>query len=542
MLAKILLMTWIVVATAQAATLGNPDAPQGGTFQYNLETAPTTLHALSATDYYARRVHDYILEGLLTRDIETDEWAPALATAWKINKDGTEFEFTLREGAKWHDGKPVTVEDVKFSFDAIVHPENKYKTAHAKPYYEDIELVEIVDAKTVRFKTKRKYFKNFEVAAGLTVIPKHIYENPSKEQEKKLNKTVIGSGAYKLTKYDRTKGIELTRNNEWWGNNVPENKGENNVEKVQMKFVQDGTIALTMLEKGELDFLPMQPEDYVQKAKGAKWGKSVFKVQSENKGPKGYAFLGFNLKDTKFQSKKTRLALYHLVNRPLMNEKFMFSMSLMATGPLYIQSEYANQNVKQVDFDPKKALELLKDDGWSDSDGDQILDKTINGSKTKLSFTILEPSQDFVKFLTVFKEDAKKAGVEINIKYIEWNSFLKLVDERKFEAIRLAWGGGSLDWDPKQIWHSSSIGNEGSNFIGYSNPDVDKMIDQAREEMDKKKRIKLMQKIYKDIADDVPYIFFFNPKYALYGHTEKMKRVKDTYKFGIGLNYWWISK
>jgi peptide/nickel transport system substrate-binding protein/microcin C transport system substrate-binding protein len=225
-----------------------------------------------------------------------------------------------------------------------------------------------------------------------------------------------------------------------------------------------------------------------------------------------------------------------------MNEKFMFSMSLMATGPLYIQSEYANQNVKQVDFDPKKALELLKDDGWSDSDGDQILDKTINGSKTKLSFTILEPSQDFVKFLTVFKEDAKKAGVEINIKYIEWNSFLKLVDERKFEAIRLAWGGGSLDWDPKQIWHSSSIGNEGSNFIGYSNPDVDKMIDQAREEMDKKKRIKLMQKIYKDIADDVPYIFFFNPKYALYGHTEKMKRVKDTYKFGIGLNYWWISK
>ncbi len=535
-------MFTIVGVNGGHANLGNPNAPQGGTLYYNLDSAPTTLHVLSSTDYYASRVQDYCVESLLGQNAETYEWEPNLATSWKINKEGTEFEFTLREGVKWHDGKMLTAEDVKFSFDAVVDSKNTYKTAHKRPYYEDIASVEVVDAKTVKFKTKKKYFKNFETAAGMPIIPKHIYENPSKESDKKLNKTIIASGPYKLTKYDRTKGIELSRNKDWWGNQDPAQKGLYNIEKIHMKFVKDGTIALKMLEKGELDFLGMTPEDYVQKAVGPKWDKTVFKMKAENKAPKGYTFMGFNLLDEKFKSKKARLALYHLVNRPLMIEKFLFDMHLLTTGPVYYQSEYTNQDVKAVDFNPKRALELLREDGWTDSDNDKILDKIIDGKKVNFSFTILEPNQDFVKYLTIFKEDAKKAGVNIDIKYIEWNSFLKLLDEKKFEAIRLAWGGGSVDVDPKQIWHSDSIKNEGSNFISYANSEVDKLIDQAREELDKKARIKILKKVYKIIADDVPYVFFFNPKYATYAHTERMKRVKDTYQYSIGLNYWWISK
>ena len=524
------------------SSLGNKDAPVGGTFLFNIDEAPTTINPFSATDAYSQRVHAYVIDSLLARNADTYDWEPALATSWEIKDDGKIFEFKLRQGVKWHDGKPVTVEDVKFSFDAIVDKDNKYGTAHLRPYYEDIEKVEIVDPSTVRFYTKKVYFKNFEMAAGLSILPAHIYKDPSDKQKKKLNRTLVASGPYQLVDFSRGKHIELKRNKDWWGNSTDENKGQYNFNKILMKFVKDETIALTMIEKGDLDFNAMTAESFVKKTTGPKWGKSAHKVKIENSAPKGYSFMGFNLKSPIFESKKTRLALYHLVNREMMIEKFLYGLSSPSTGPLYTQSDYADKSVKPVSYDPKKALSLLKEDGWADKDGDQILEKEINGQRVKLSFTVLEPLQDFVKYLTIFKEDAKKAGVDVNIKYVEWNTFIKLLDERKFDVVRLAWGGGSVDWDPKQVWHSSSHENSGSNFVGYNNPEVDKLIDEARGTLDKKKREKILQKVFRLVSEDVPYVFFFNPTYGFYGHTDRMKRVKDTYRYSIGATYWWAGK
>jgi peptide/nickel transport system substrate-binding protein/microcin C transport system substrate-binding protein len=198
--------------------------------------------------------------------------------------------------------------------------------------------------------------------------------------------------------------------------------------------------------------------------------------------------------------------------------------------------------VKGFDYDPKIALNLLKEDGWALEKGDKVLSKTVSGKKVFLSFTILEPDPEFVKYLTIFKEDAKQAGVDVNVKNIEWNAFIKLLDERKFEAVRLSWSGGDIDWDPKQIWHSSSIANQGSNFVGYNNPAVDKLIDEARVVMDKKERIKKLKIVFKTIADDVPYIFLFNGKFMFYAHTARIGKPKETFQYTIGSDYWWISK
>lgn len=539
---SVLLLITTVFGALNLLAAGNPNAVKGGTFYYNLESTPTTLNPLSSSDAYASRVQAYILEGLLERDIETYDWKPALATSWKVSPDGLKFEFTLRDGVKWHDGKDLTVEDVKFSFDAIVDPTDKYKTAHSKPYYENIEKVEIVDAKTVRFHVKNKYFGNFDVAAGLTIVPKHIYENPTKEQEKELNKSLIGTGPYIFKSFDRSKGITLEKNPNWWANKDPQRVGENNFEKLFLRFIKESTIAIQRLEKGDLDFNSLTSEEFEKKTTSKAWGKDVFKVKMENKAPKSYGFIGWNLENPIFKSKEVRKALTHLVNRRGMIEKFRYGYSVPATGPLYLQSEYANQAIKPLEFDPKEALEILRKDGWKDTDGDLILDKMIDGKKVKLSFTILEPLQDFVKYLTIFKEDAKKAGVEVNIKFIEWNSFIKALDERNFEAVRLAWGGGSVDWDPKQIWHSASAENQGSNFISYKNSEVDKLIDAARGEMDKNKRKVILSKVFKLIADDYPYVFLFNDQYSFYGHTKRMGKEKDTYQYGVGLGYWWISK
>lgn len=525
------------VNAAGTLAVGNVNAPQGGEFKMNLEEVPTTLHPLSSSDAYASMVQAYVMESLMERSVDTYEWHPALAKEVVVAKDGLSFEFTLRDGATWHDGKPVTVQDVKFSFDAVTDKTNKYKTAHLLSYYENIKEAKITGPNKIKFIVGKPYFGNFNVVAGMTIVPKHVYENGGKD----LNKKLVGSGAYMLDEFDRAKHIRLKKNPKWWGANDPMRKGQNNFGSILMRFVQDGTIAIQRTENGDFDFIGLTSEEYMKKTSGPKWGKEILKVKMTNKAPKGYGFIGLNLKNPMFTTAKTRKALSHLFNREEMIKKFLYDMSLPAAGPWYQQSDYADPNVKAPKYDPKLALQMLKEDGWAPG-ADKVLAKKVGNQTVRLSFTILNPNKEAEKYLTMFKENAKQAGVDVNIKLVEWNAFIKLLDERKFEAVTLAWSGGDVDYDPKQIWHSESMANQGSNFVSYSNPKVDKLIDEARITLDKQARIKKLREVYKMIADDAPYIFWFNSKFAFYGVNKRVGRPKDTYNYDTGRGYWWLTK
>lgn len=526
-------------ANGQAKTLGNVNAPQGGTFYLSMSSEPQTLNPLTSTDVYAQQLHAYVMDGLMTMDIDKYEYVPGLAH--KVEKDpkGMWYIFHIRKDAKWHDGKPLTAQDVKFSYDAIM--DSRFDTAHARPYFENIKDCEIIDDYTVKFNIKKKYFNNFNVLASggfMTIVPKHIYGDP----KKKNNKILIGSGPYILHKYNRGKSIILKRNKKWWGNKLAHLKGAFNWDKLFFRFIKDENVRMEMLKKGKIDFQELTPEAYMKKTTGKVWKTKLEKKKVIHDGPKGYGFVAWNFKKKMFQDKKVRIALAHAMNRELMNKKFRFNMSLLATGPWYQQSPYANKEVKPIPFDPKKAQKLFKEAGWTDSDKDGVLDKKIDGKLTPFKFTLLLASRDGEKYQTVYKEDLKKLGVDMTIKLIEWNSFVKALDERKFEAVSLGWGGGSVDNDPKQIWHSDSSKAGGSNFNSYSNKEVDKLIMQGRAELDKQKRIKIYQKIYKLIADDAPYAFMFNNKFYLYGKNKKAKSLKDTYKYDIGTMYWWSAE
>ncbi len=538
------LMINISVSSALLPNLASKDAKVGGTFKFNLRTQPKTLNPLGSSDIPARRVKYFVMETLGERNLDTYEFMPVLATKWEVSKDGLTFDITLREGVKWHDGKPLTVEDVKFSFDAILDPQNRYNTANLKPYYDNFKECKITSKNTLRFIAKRKYFGNLSVLMSLWVVPRHLHENADKKMKRKLNKTMVGTGPYKLSKFTRGKFLKFERNKDWWGFKTEEGKNRYNYDRMTFRFIQDDNAALQYLNKGKIDLLYFSDaETYLKKAVGKNWGKKLFKVKYQNKKPKSYAFIGWNLNNDLFKSKKVRKALAHLVDREKMIEKFLYGYSRPATGPWYQDSMYADQKLKPTPFDPKTAAKLLKEEGWSDTDGDGILDKVINGVKRPFRFTMLEPYKPFRKYQVVYQQDLKKAGIDMQIKLIDWTSFIKLVDERKFEAIRMAWGAGSVHNDPKQIWHSTSYNNKGSNFIGYNNPKVDKLIDEARQILDHKKRIPKMQEIYRTIAADYPYVFLFNKTHDFYGHTKKMKRPKDTYVYEIGdlQGYWWMS-
>ncbi len=528
-------MLLIIVSLMLVSCLDSGARKKKGLY-LNLHSEPATLNPMSAQDGYAVTIHNYIFDSLLQRDSETYEWKPALAESYVVSEDKTKFIFKIRDGVKWHDGKPLTVEDIKYSFDIIF--EDKFNTASKRPYLEGIKRVEVIDSKTVAFIAKDQYYANFDIAANMTIVPKHFYEDD--KNKKNFNKVNIGTGSFKLEKLEKGKKIVLKRNKDWWGFKLDYHKEDYRYDKITFKFIGDKAVRLETFKKGNLDLMGMDVETYLKKTSGDIWGKSVFKKEVKNKSPKGYNFIGWNLKSPLFKSKKVRKALFHLVNRELMIDKFQFNRAVLAKSPVYPGSEFHNPNLSIYKFNPILALEILKSEGWSDSDGDNVLDKVIDGKKVKFEFTIIDPLKDFEKYLTIFKEDAKKAGVIVNIKIVEWNTFTKLLDERKFDAVRLAWGA-LVNWEPKQIWHSSSA-KAGSNFISYNNPKVDKLIDEARLIHDKEKRKMKLWKIQELIANDFPYVWISFKPNTYYGYSNRVEMKQETLNYGIGTSKWTLKE
>ena len=502
------------------------------TFFNNLSGEPENLHPIRSTDYYAAVVQSYILESLLQRDPDTYQWKPLLAKKWTISPNGKTFTFEIFDHLKWSDGQALTVDDIKFSFEAYKNPE--YGGIRYLPYFENMDSAKILSEKKIQFTVKKPYFGNFQVIAGMDVIPKHIYKDP----KKKLSKNLIGSGPYTLHRYIKGKILVLKKNPLWEGKNNPANKGKWDFKTLVLRFINGEVDTLLRMEKGHLDFSKLSAKSFFEKTNHPPWGTKIKKIKYKNKSSSGYGFIGLNFKKTLFQDKRVRKALAHLLNRKLINKKFNYSQRELARGPWYFWSHYADPHIKAIDFNPKKAIELLKSAGWKDQDKNGVLEKTIHGSKKELRFTILFSNAESEKYLTVYQEDLKQAGIQIKLKILDWASFLRLIDDKSFDAVMLGWGGGSIDFDPKQIWHTKSSQNKGSNFISYSNPKVDALIDQSRSQLSRKKRIKTFRKIYRLIANDVPYIFLFNSRNQFYSVNKRIHTPKDTFEYEVGLSYW----
>lgn len=521
--------------------LGKPGAQVKGTFYRNAGAEPQNLNPINSQELAARNIYEYAVEGLLYMNPETYQWEPWIAESYDVSKDYLTYTFKLRKDAHFSDGKPITAEDVKFS---IEYPRNPaYQASHRVPYYEDVDTVEVVDPQTVRVKMKKKYFKNLDVLAsgGFTpILPKHVYGDPKK---KFSGAPVFGSGAYKVEKYNRGKNIVLVRDPNWWAKDFANGKGQAKFERVNFRFVKEENLEIEMVKKGQIDFMDsIRAESYETKAVGEPFGGKIKKIQAENKIPKSYGFVGWNMKRDLFKDRDVRMALSQLFNRGKLLEKFGYGKSVEARGPVYFKSPTMPDDVKSIPFDPANAKALLTKAGWKDADKNGVLEKSVDGKTKEFRFTLLLPNRDVEKYFTLYKEDLKKAGIDMEIKLIEWNVFTKLLDEQNFDAVTLSWGGGSPEDDLKQIWHSESARMGGSNFVSYSNKEVDKYIDQAREEMDTEKRRKLWQKAVRLIAEDAPYTFMFNPKYNLFLLNSRIGYDRPTYTFDHSYPYWYVAQ
>jgi len=248
--------------------------------------------------------------------------------------------------------------------------------------------------------------------------------------------------------------------------------------------------------------------------------------------------VGWNLRHPLFQSKKTRQALARLVDYEQINNTVLYGLQYQSTSPFGSKTMNADPSLQKkgnmLSFDRAQAIKLLKADGWKDSNGDNILDKMVNGKRVDFKFTLKYNSNNPArgKIAQIIRENFRAAGIDVTVRAMEWNAYLSDVDSRQFEAIVLGWTATPYP-NPKQIWHSSSEANQGSNFVGFSNKKVDQLIDTANAEFDLTKRAKILQEINRIIYDEQPYLFLFEPRALVGGFNKKLKSEKWAFNYSI---------
>lgn len=511
---------------------------KSGKINLSLDEEPSSLHPVLATSGYAVEIQNWVCDSLMSRNLDTYSWEASLADKWEVSPDNKMITITLKKELLFHDGKPITAEDVKFSFDAIM--DGRYETAHLKSYFDGIEKIEILEPLKLKFSFKNNYFKNIDVIAAQLIIPKSIYENV--EKSKKMTNELVCSGPYKLDSFTKGKGLELKRFDKHYSFINKDTKvSMNNFQFISYKFISDENLKMELFKKGDLDFIDLKnAETYDKRAVGDLWSKNIIKYKVENKLPKSWSYVGWNLEKEIFKDKNVRWALAMLTPREEINKKFFGENLLMVSAPIFPNSEYA-PNIKPVNFNIKKAMELLKKSGWVDTNKDGVLDKLVDGKRIEFRFTLSYANREFEKLWVLVKSEYKRVGIEMDLRLMDFNQMLTQKMDLSFDAMAMSWGGGSVEPDPKLIWHSTSASKGGLNFIGYKNKDVDVLIEEARQTVNKKKRQELIQKVYQLIAEDQPYLFMFSDRFGYYATSAKVGKLKSTFNYGLGMSTWWIK-
>jgi len=512
---------------APAETTSNQAAAapaEGDWLIYHLSAEPATLNPITATDAYEGIVTGgNVYETLLKRDNKTLELIPLLAESWTISDDKLTYTFKIKEGIKWQDGVPFTADDIVFSFKTIMNP--KVDAPQLRSYYQEIKEVVALDDHTVRFTYARPYFLALEFCGGIPIVPRHIFEkgdfntNPA-------GRAPVGTGPFRFVKWTTGREIVLEKNNDYWGMKPYLNK-------IVFRIINDPSVALQVLKRQELDVASLTPIQWERQTGSPDFEKNFDKFSYYTPN---YSYIGWNSTRPFFSDKRVRKAMTHLVNRELILENIMFNLGAVVTNPFYINSPEYDKDIKPIPYDPEAARKLLDEAGWTDHDGDGVRDK--DGVKFAFEFLIPGGSETGEKIATILKEELDKIGIVMDIRKTEWAVFTQRLNERNFDAVTLAWSMG-VESDPYQIW-SSTQAESGSNFVGFKNAEADKLIEQARQEFDRKKRIELYRKFSTIVNDEQPYTFLFCRK-ATVAVAKRFENV-TVYPLGVDPLEWYVPQ
>ena len=229
----------------------------------------------------------------------------------------------------------------------------------------------------------------------------------------------------------------------------------------------------------------------------------------------------------------------HLVARHTMLEHIYYNIGGVATGPFWPESPQSAPDVTAWPYDRREAQRLLAEAGWEDRDNDGWLENA-EGKRFAFEWTLPAGHQQTMDLARVVKEEFRRAGIDVETRFVDWPVFLTKLDNRDFDAVSLAWGGsGAVEGDPYQIWHSDSIADQGHNFITFRSARADELIIEARSEMDGARRLKLWHEFHRLVHDLQPYTFFI-ARQSLALVSSRMQNVQ-VLKLGLDTEEWWIA-
>lgn len=480
-----------------ASPYTHAEPARGGTLTLLLPSEPTALVTVGNVATPILSVSAKVTEGLLKYDYDlTPE--PQLATAWNISPDGTVYTFTLRQGVKWHDGKPFTAADVAFSIELLkkIHPRGRNTFAN-------VTAIETPDDHTVvlRLSKPAPYLIRAFVATETPIIPKHIYEGTD-PLTNPATSAPIGTGPYKFKEWVRGSHIVYERNPDYWDKPKPY------IDRLIVRIVADPAAAAIAFETGTADLGYRTPVPLADLARL----KAVPSLRFETKG-NSYSYnvtrLEFNLEDPHFKNEKVRQAVAHAVDRNVILKVVNYGVGQVAYSPIAPGLKtYNDPTPTPYPFDLKRANALLDEAGYP---------KGADGVRFRVTLDYNPIGADGPRLADYLRTTLARVGIAVTVRAQDASAFIKRVyTDRDFAFTT---NGASNLFDPtvgvqRLYWSKNFIkGVPFSNGTHYQNPKVDQLLEAAAVENDPARRVQLFKEFQQIVAREVPDLNLYQPEF-----------------------------
>lgn len=520
--------------------IADPLAVRGGEITCYGGPQPKSLNYYLDANTFSALYFGSMYETLLDMDPVTAEYVPGLAGKWSISEDKKVFTLWLDARARWSDGRPVTAEDVLWTFQAVLNPAN-LAGAH-KVALETFRDVAVVPGNGIRFTAGEVHWRNLGAVGGFHILPRHVFAT---QDFNRVNFAFpVVSGPYRCGEFRGNMYAKLERRQDWWRGGQKRFAHVANFSTVTFRFYDEPENAFEAFKKGQIDVYPVHMARlWVNDAKGEKFDRNwIVKQKVFNHNPIGFQGFAMNMRRPPFDDRRTREAMACLLDREHLNQTLMYGQYFLHRSyyeDLYDKTSACPNPV--LKFDRERARSLLKDAGWSTNPQTGLLER----DGKPFAFRFLTHDQNTERYLARFAEDLKSLGIGFSIDRKDRAAWQRDMDKFNFDMTWAAWSAGIFK-DPEYSWSSKeAIREEGNNITGFRNGKVDALIEQQRGMFDVSARHALCRTIDSILAGEYPYILLWNLNYERIAYWNKFGTPGTVLsKYGDAdslLWYWWFD-
>jgi peptide/nickel transport system substrate-binding protein len=459
-----------------------------------------TLDPIKANTYENKSITDLVYNGLVTVDGQ-GRIKPSLAETWDVSADGKIYTFHLKKNVKWHDGETFSSKDVIATFDKIVQTKKESQKAKEDiilPEFDYISSYDSIDDSTVVVLLKKPFAG---LVNGMTVgiIPASTL-NVSTTFDKNKDKPVPGTGPYQITKITGDT-VVLEKNEDYFGQKP-------SISKISFKMFPEASSVKEAFKQDMVDMIKIESED---------WNYFIgLKYISLVQYPSRYfEFVALNQRNPIFKDGNVRNALFVGIDRTKVLQNAVQGLGIVVDSPILPYSWAFNPGIQSDAYSKDKAVQILKDAGWSDIDGDGIVEKKMGGKRQKLEFELLVNASNPARYKAAadIEKNLEEIGVSVKLVSLSWEELKTKVLAGQYDASLMGWKT-SPEPELRTMFSSKEI-KGGYNFVSYSNQELDEILVKAAEESDEETKKELMYKAQEIISYDVPYIFLYSPNNIL---------------------------